>query len=80
MLIEQGASAIECREEAHDEYNRRVDAANEQMPWSHPAVANWFKNADGRIVTNSPWRIVDYWAMTREPDFSDYVVHAASPR
>jgi 4-hydroxyacetophenone monooxygenase len=74
-LLEQGWRAIECREDVHDEYNERVDAANERMPWGQGQVGNWFKNSTGRVVTNSPWRLVDYWAMTRQPNFSDYVIH-----
>lgn len=45
-------------------------------------MTNWYRNAAGRVVTNTPWRSVDYWAMTRRADMSDFVVRerAASPR
>ncbi len=33
---------------------------------------SWYKNAKGRITTNQPWRLVDYWRMTKDVDFSDY--------
>jgi 4-hydroxyacetophenone monooxygenase len=26
----------------------------------------------GRVITTSPWRLVDYWRWTREPDLRDY--------
>ena len=35
---------------------------------------SWYKNSAGRVTTNSPWRLVDYWKMTEEPDLSDYIV------
>ncbi|ARO32529.1 hypothetical protein NXC14_PA00255 (plasmid) [Rhizobium sp. NXC14] len=29
-------------------------------------------NDRGRIVTNSPWRLIDHWKLTREADLCDY--------
>ena len=26
----------------------------------------------GRVFSAMPWRFVDYWAMTHDPDFRDY--------
>ena len=41
----------------------------------HPAVKHsYFKNADGEIHTVSPWRLNEYWAAVREPDWSQFVV------
>ncbi len=74
-LLETGCASMECRAEAHDAYNARVDAAHARMVWSHPGMRNWYKNSRGRVITNSPWRLVDYWAMTAEPDLADYVIH-----
>jgi len=42
------------------------------MVWSHRGVHNWYQNARGVVVTTSPWRLVDYWRWTREPDLADY--------
>ena len=33
-----------------------------------------FKNAYGEVHTLSPWRLVDYWTWTREPDPGDFVI------
>ncbi len=49
-----------------------MDAAHAELVWTHPGMTNWYRNAKGRVVTNSPWRLVDYWAMTREPDLSEF--------
>ena len=35
-------------------------------------METWYRNAKGRVVTNSPWRLVDYWSMTREPRAEDF--------
>jgi 4-hydroxyacetophenone monooxygenase len=67
-LIESGAESLECRQDVHDEYNRRVDEAHAQMVWTHPRVSSWYRNASGRVFSLSPWRLLDYWDMTRRFD------------
>lgn len=71
-LLASGGAQLECRPEVHDAYNARVDAAHENMIWTHPGMSTYYRNSAGRVVTNSPWRLVDYWWMTREPDFGDF--------
>jgi hypothetical protein len=76
-MIERGIGAVECRPDVHDDYNRRVDEAHAKMIWARPGITNYYKNARGRVVTNSPWRHVDYWRMTHESDLSGFVVEGA---
>ena len=71
-MIEQGIAAIDVKPAAHDNYVRRVDAEHEQLVWTHPGMSTYYRNGRGRVVSVMPWRLVDYWAMTREPDFADY--------
>jgi 4-hydroxyacetophenone monooxygenase len=35
-------------------------------------MSTWYRNAKGRVISVSPWRLVDYWAMTHDPDLADY--------
>jgi 4-hydroxyacetophenone monooxygenase len=72
LLVERGDATMECRQDVHDEYNARVDAEHEQMVWRHPKVHSYYNNDDGRVVTNAPWRLLDYWRMTREPSPEDF--------
>ena len=65
LMLERGASSIECRADVFEDYVARVDEAHGRMIWTHPAMETWYRNAKGRVVTNSPWRLVDYWSMTR---------------
>ena len=69
--IEHGAP-LECRADAYQAYTGRLRAALARMVWSHRGVHNWYQNARGVVVTTSPWRLVDYWRWTREPDLADY--------
>ncbi|MFR9804373.1 hypothetical protein ACL02T_19095 [Pseudonocardia sp. RS010] len=48
------------------------------MIWTHPGMRNWYRNAAGRVVSALPWRIVDYWRMTREPDLREYRIDSGT--
>ena len=71
-MIEQGIAAIDVRKDAHDQYIRKVDAEHEQLIWSHPGMTTYYRNSQGRVFSAMPWRFVDYWAMTHDPDLSQY--------
>ena len=73
-MIEDGIDAIDVQQDVHDEYVRRVDAEHEGMIWTHPGMSTYYRNAGGRVVSVMPWRLVDYWSMTHEPDFSEFLV------
>jgi 4-hydroxyacetophenone monooxygenase len=54
----------------------RLDAALNAMIWSQVEVGSWYRNSGRRVVTNSPWRLVDYWKMTRELSVADWTFEA----
>ena len=74
QMIENDLTAVECRAEVYGRYNRDVDAQHERMIWTHPGMTTYYRNSHGRVVVNSPWRVVDFWTMTRRADLADYVV------
>ncbi|MEH6497493.1 MAG: hypothetical protein V7740_17240, partial [Pseudomonas marincola] len=63
---------LEIRDDVHDAYNEKVDAEHNSMIWTHPGVSNWYRNSKGRVVSNSPWRLVDYWTMTSDVNLDNY--------
>ncbi|WP_214366453.1 flavin-containing monooxygenase [Pseudonocardia sp. H11422] len=73
-MVERDIAALEVRAEVCDDYNARVDAAHEKMIWTHPGMSTYYRNAAGRVVTTTPWRLIDYWAMTRTPDLAEFHV------
>ena len=73
-MLTQGLSSIEVQADAHDAYNQRVDAEHAELVWTHPGMRNWYRNAQGRVFSPMPWRLVDYWQMTRTADLSSYRV------
>lgn len=77
-MIEQNLASIEVRAEVHDDYNRLVDERHSRMVWAHPGVTSWYKNKQGRVTMTSPWRLVDFWWLTREFDVKDYLTRAGN--
>ena len=71
-MIERGIASIDVRQPVHDDYVRKVDALHEQMIWTHPGMTTYYRNKQGRVFSAMPWRFVDYWAMTHDPDLSQY--------
>jgi len=74
VLLENNYQLIECTEEASEEYNERLQAWVQQLVWAHDSTDNWYKNSEGKVTANLPWRLVDYWKWTREPDLSQYTL------
>jgi len=72
MLLEGQHGAMDCRTDAHDDYNLRIDEANNQRAWGAATVNTWYRNAKGRISQNWPFSLLDYWKQTRTPDPSDF--------
>ncbi|OBK97467.1 4-hydroxyacetophenone monooxygenase [Mycobacterium asiaticum] len=74
-MAEERIAELEPTPEATAAWHRRTQAEIKKMVWSHPAVKHsYFKNADGEIHTVSPWRLNEYWAAVRTPDWSDFIV------
>ena len=73
-LVEANLHSLEPAAEAANEWHHRTQTEIKNMVWSHPAVKHsYFKNADGEIHTVSPWRLNEYWAAVREPDWSQFL-------
>ncbi|WP_256989408.1 hypothetical protein [Rhodococcus sp. 05-2254-6] len=73
-LVDKRIGAIECKADVETEYVRKHDEAHAKMIWSHGGMDNWYRNDAGRVVSTLPWRIVDYWEMTRRADLDDFVM------
>ncbi|WP_439031495.1 flavin-containing monooxygenase [Gordonia terrae] len=72
-MVDERFDSIEVRPDAFDAYNRELDEALEDTVWHFGGTTTYYRNARGRIVTNSPWRYVDYWRRVHEPDFSEFI-------
>ncbi|WP_326537490.1 flavin-containing monooxygenase [Pseudorhodoferax sp.] len=78
-MIEQGLGSIDVREPVQQAYVDRVDAEHAQLVWTHPGMRNWYRNDRGRVFSPMPWRLVDFWSMTHDPDLRDYELVRRTP-
>ena len=72
LLASQGATAMDCRTDAYDQYAARMDEQNSQMAWGISPVNSWYKSPSGRIAQNWPLPLIDYWRQTRAPNPADF--------
>ncbi|MFI1465568.1 flavin-containing monooxygenase [Nocardia carnea] len=73
-LIDNDWAAVEVRQDAHDAYNRELDEALARTVWDFGGTTTYYRNGRGRIVTNSPWRYVDYWKRVHTPLLEDFEI------
>jgi 4-hydroxyacetophenone monooxygenase len=71
-LFRTGATSIELTREAYDAYNRRLDEGLARTIFSDPRLNTYYINEFGRSSSQTCWSMLQYWRMTRRPDFSDY--------
>jgi len=80
QMVDHGVASVECRQEVHDAYNAKVDAAHENMVWTHQGMDVYYRNSRGRVVVNNPFKIVDYWQLVQKANLDEYEIgrHAAT--
>jgi 4-hydroxyacetophenone monooxygenase len=74
LMFEHNLATVECRTEVYDNYASTIDQMHEGMIWTHPAMSTYYRNQRGRVVVINPFRNVDFWRMTRQPNLQDYQV------
>jgi 4-hydroxyacetophenone monooxygenase len=70
--LQSNTPEIEVDRDVFWRYNTELDDALSQCIWSHKGMTTYYRNGAGRIVVSSPWKYIDYWAMTRDFDPADY--------
>ena len=65
---------VEVRADVCADYNDVMEKKHANMIWMHPGISTYYRNKQGRVVMNSPWRTAEYWEMTRRADMSDFVL------
>lgn len=73
MMVEDGRDAVEVTEAAFEDYMRRTAEKLAQFVWSTSYGTSYFRNASGRVTTNSPWSLLEMWTWTRGPDPADFL-------
>ena len=74
-LIAGGHRTMEPLAERYEDWHDRSQREMRGLVWSQPSIEHsFFKNSAGEIHVLSPWRLVDYWTWTREPDLADFAL------
>ena len=74
-IVDAGAKAFEIKQEAYDAWNRKVEERMPQMIWTHPKANSYYNNSKGRVYLSWPWRLVDFFVETRQPEEGTYTLH-----
>ncbi|MCZ4498122.1 MAG: 4-hydroxyacetophenone monooxygenase, partial [Marmoricola sp.] len=71
-LLADGHRTLEPTAAAYDAWYEKCQAELRMTVWASPHIEhNYYTNDDGEVHVLNPFRIVDYWAWTREPDLAD---------
>ncbi len=73
-LFRTSSTSIDVTPEAYGDYNRRLDEGLRKTIFSDPRLDTYYINEHGRSSSQTCWSTLEYWQMTRRPDFSDYVL------
>ena len=71
-MIDDRIASVEVRQEAFEAYDAELAEALSGSIWMHPRAQSYYVNGAGRVVTNSPWKYVDYWSRVHEPNMEDF--------
>jgi 4-hydroxyacetophenone monooxygenase len=73
-VVEHGKTSIECRQDAFDAYNERLDEANKSILWETHGRGFYYVSAEGRSVVNAPWRIAELYDMLFAPNLDHFSI------
>jgi len=72
FMLSNNLKVIRVKPEIEKQYQDKFDMRHEKMVWQHPKVSSWYQNSKGKVVTTSPWRLVEYWNWTNNFNQDDY--------
>lgn len=74
-VLDGGHRTIEPTQEAYDSWYERTQAEMRTMVWASPHIEhNYYANDAGEVHGLNPWRLVDWWAWTKQPDLDEHVL------
>ena len=80
-IARAGPAYLEVRPEVEARYDDEVQARASRSVWS--MCTSWYRNANGRVVTNWPGLVSEYYRRTKRLDDTDFQltrIEAAEPR
>ena len=71
-MLNGDISQMAATQAAQEAYMAKYNEGHADMIWMHEGVNTYYRNSKGRVYSVMPWRLVDYWNMTRAPQLTDY--------
>lgn len=71
-MIETGHRTMECKREVFEDYNAKLDAAQDSCIWGMDGVKSYYVNEQGRQIVNNPMRPSATYASIRHARLEDY--------
>ena len=71
-MLTNDHKVIKVKPEVEKLYQDRFDERHKRMVWQHANVSSWYQNSQGKVVTTSPWRLVEYWNWTNNFNSHEY--------
>jgi 4-hydroxyacetophenone monooxygenase len=68
LAVEEGRDRLEVREPVFQDYMERTARKLEEFVWSTSYGTTYFRNAKGKVTTNSPWTLYEKWIWSSAPD------------
>jgi 4-hydroxyacetophenone monooxygenase len=78
-MVDTDAGVVEIRADEWERYTQAVDEAHAKMIWTQPGFTTWYANSRGRVIANMPWRVVDFWKLTRAASPAHYRIRYRRP-
>ena len=72
FMLNNNHKSIRVKPKIEKEYQDRFDDRHNEMVWQHAGVSSWYQNSKGKVVTTSPWRLVEYWNWTNNFNADEY--------
>jgi 4-hydroxyacetophenone monooxygenase len=76
-LVENRLDALEVREAVFEDYMERTGRKLQEFVWASPYGTTYYRNASGRVTTNTPWTLLEAWKWTKDIVPDDYLFSAA---
>jgi 4-hydroxyacetophenone monooxygenase len=73
FMVEDGRTRLEVRDDVFEDYMERTGRKLQDFVWATDYGTTYFRNAAGRVTTNSPWSLIEMWSWTKDPDSAHFV-------
>lgn len=72
QMFTHNITELECRHDVHDTYNDTIQQLHQKMIWTHPGMTTYVRNQYGRVVSNNPWQLIEFWKLLQHANLHDY--------